>query len=91
MIDIKTLSNDQKLILLRQLEEHFGWYPIVTLTIEDVRERFRDDETMPPNRILHTACKYVMRKNDEESTHLIDWAQEIAQEILDDTEQKETA
>jgi|DEB3_MinimDraft_2_1074329.scaffolds.fasta_scaffold44095_2 hypothetical protein len=91
MIDISTLDRSDQIGLLSQLEEALGWYPIVSLDVEDLRERFIDEgEDVPPDWILHRACKYVSRKNDEDNGHLYEWAQDVALELLADTE-KETA
>lgn len=90
MIDISTLTRSEQINLLSQLEKSLGWYPIVSLDVDDLRERFEDLEEKPEDWILHSACKYVSRKNTEESTHLLDWAQHIALEILADTEKEQT-
>lgn len=82
MIDVKTLNRSEQINLLSQLEEALGWYPIVSLDIEDLRDRFEDLEEKPTDWILHRACKYVFRKNCEDSSHLIEWAQDVALEIL---------
>jgi metal-dependent HD superfamily phosphatase/phosphodiesterase len=83
MIDVKTLDRSDQIKLIMELERALGWYPVVTLDVEDLRERFVDQElTVPPAAILHQACDYVYRKNYEESSHLLEWAQEVAEEIL---------
>jgi hypothetical protein len=91
MIDVKTMDRSEQINLLSQLEEALGWYPIVSLDIDDLRERFVDEElTAPPDWVLHRACKYVSRKNNEENGHLYEWAQDVALEILADTEKEQT-
>lgn len=83
-MNIENLTREEKVNLIIQLEKSVGWFPVVTLDVEDLRERFTDQgEDVPPDWVLHRACEYVYRKNCEESTHLIDWAQEIATEILE--------
>jgi hypothetical protein len=83
MIDIKTLDRSDQIKLIMELERALGWYPVVTLDVEDLRERFVDQElTIPPDAVLHQACAYVYRKNDENSNDLLDWAQEVAEELL---------
>jgi hypothetical protein len=91
MIDVKTLTRSEQINLLSQLEEALGWYPIVSIDIDDLRERFEDLEEKPTDWVLHRACKYVSRKNDETNSHLLDWAQDVALEILADTEKEQTA
>lgn len=91
MIDVKTLNRSEQINLLSQLEEALGWYPIVSLDIEDLRDRFEDLEEKPTDWILHRACRYVSRKNNETCNDLLDWAQDVALEILADTEKEQTA
>ena len=91
MIDISTLDRSDQIGLLSQLEEALGWYPIVSLDVEDLRERFIDEgEDVPPDWILHRACKYVSRKNNEDNGHLYEWAQDVALELLVDVEKEQT-
>ena len=82
MIDISTLDRSDQIRLVMQLERALGWYPVVTLDVEDLRERFVDQElTVPPDAVLHQACSYVFRKNNEDSSHLLEWAQEVAEKL----------
>jgi len=90
MIDIKALDRPAQIRLMIDLEEALGWYPIVTLDVEDLRERFQDLEETPTDWALHRACHYVSRKNCESSSHLLDWAQDVALELLADTEKENT-
>ena len=83
MIDVKTLDRSDQIKLIMELERALGWYPVVTLDVEDLRERFVDQElTVPPDAVLHQACHYVYRKNDENSNDLLEWAQEVAEELM---------
>jgi hypothetical protein len=83
MSDVKTLDRSDHIKLIMELERALGWYPVVTLDVEDLRERFVDQElTVPPDAVLHQACAYVYRKNDENSNDLLDWAQEVVEELL---------
>jgi hypothetical protein len=82
MIDVKTLDRSDQIKLIMELERALGWYPVVTLDVEDLRERFIQDLTVPSDEILHQACNYVYRKNDENSNDLLDWAQEVAEELM---------
>ena len=92
MIDISTLDRSDQIKLIMELERALGWYPVVTLDVEDLRERFVNQElTVPPDWVLHRACGYVFRKNCEDSSHLLEWAQEVAEEISLDTEKEQTA
>ena len=70
MIDVKTLDKPAQIRLLMDLEEALGWYPIVSLDVEDLRERFEDLEETPTDWVLHRACHYVSRKNKQPSTRL---------------------
>jgi hypothetical protein len=90
MIDVKTLDKSAQIRLLMELEEALGWYPIVSLDVEDLRERFDDLEEKPTDWVLHRACHYVSRKNSETNSHLLDWAQDVALELLADTEKEQT-
>ena len=82
MIDISTLDRADQIRLIMELERALGWYPVVTLDVEDLRERFIDQELdVPSNAILHQACSYVFRKNNEDSSHLLEWAQDVAEEL----------
>ena len=83
MIDISTLDRSDQIRLIMELERALGWYPVVTLDVEDLRERFIDQELdVPPDAILHQACSYVFRKNNEDSSHLLEWAQDVATELM---------
>ena len=82
MIDVKTLDRPAQIRLLMDLEEALGWYPIVSLDVDDLRERFEDLEEKPTDAVLRQACKYVSRKNNEENWHLYEWAQDVALELL---------
>jgi hypothetical protein len=90
MIDISTLDRSEQINLLSQLEKALGWYPIVSLDVDDLRERFEDLEEKPTDWVLHRACHYVSRKNNEENGHLYEWAQDVALEILADMEKEQT-
>jgi len=90
MIDIKTLDRSAQVRLMIDLEEALGWYPIVTLEVENLRERFQDLDK-PSDWILHRACHYVSRKNCESDSHLLDWAQDVALELWAETEKDKTA
>jgi hypothetical protein len=79
---IDHLNNSEKLALLNQLEQHFGWNPVASVCVEDVKEYFQRDDIQPPSdENIRKACKYVARKADVDIEHLIDWASEIAQEL----------
>jgi hypothetical protein len=88
MIDVKTLDKPAQIRLLMDLEEALGWYPIVSLDVDDLRERFQDLEEKPTDWVLHRACHYVSRKNDETNSHLLDWAQDVALELLANMEKE---
>jgi hypothetical protein len=91
MLDISTLDRSEQISLLSQLEKALGWYPIVSLDVDDLKERFIDEGAdVPPDWVLHSACHYVSRKNNEENGHLYEWAQDVALELLADTEKEQT-
>ena len=90
MIDVKTLDKPAQIRLLMDLEEALGWYPIVSLDVDDLRERFQDLDK-PSDWVLHRACHYVSRKNCESNSHLLDWAQDVALELMAETEKEQTA
>ena len=85
MIDIETLSNEDKLTLLTQLEQHFGWNPVAAVCVEDVKQALinleLEDGEMPTQANIAYACKYVARKADVDINDLIDWAVDVAQEL----------
>jgi hypothetical protein len=79
MIDISALDRSDQIKLIAELERALGWYPVGTLDVEDLRERFIDQgKAMPPNDILHEACAYV-RQAHEGNEHMLAWAQEVAE------------
>jgi len=83
MIDISTLDRPDQIKLIMELERALGWYPVVTLDVEDLRERFIDQgEAMPSDAVLHQACDYVFSKNNEDSSHLLEWAQDVATKLM---------
>jgi hypothetical protein len=82
MIDISTLDRPDQIRLLIDLERALGMYSIITLEVQDLREQFTDQElTVPSDAILHQACKHVSRKHNEDSSHLLEWAQDVAEEL----------
>ena len=81
-MNIDHLSDQEKLTLLTQLEQHFGWHPVASVCMEDVKEYLqREDSEFPSDENIRKACKYVARKSDVDIGYLIDWAAEVAQEL----------
>jgi len=84
-MNIDHLSDQEKLTLLTQLEQHFGWHPVASVCMEDVKEYLQsldlEDSEVPSDENIRKACKYVARKSDVDIGYLIDWAAEVAQEL----------
>jgi hypothetical protein len=81
-MDIKNLTRDEQIKLYYQLEKALGWYGIVTLCVEDVKQYVEDNQlSMPSDERIRQACAYVSRKNDESSYPFIEWALEVVDEL----------
>lgn len=81
-MNIDHLNNAEKLELLTQLERHFGWFPVASVCVDDVKEYCQRDDIPPPSdENIRNACKYVARKSDVDIEHLIEWAAEVALEL----------
>ena len=85
-MNIDNLTEKEKLELLSKLEAYFGWYPVASVCVEDVKEHLEGDEDspMPTDDQIARACKYVARKAEEDISHLIEWAAEVAQELQEE-------
>ena len=82
MINIDDLTDQEKLELLSKLEQHFGWNPVASVCVEDVKEYYQRDDIEPPSdENIRKACKYVARKSYVEIDDLIDWAADVALEL----------
>ena len=81
-MDIKNLTQDEQIKLYHQLEKSLGWYGIVTLCVEDVKQYVEDNQlSMPSDERIRQACAYVSRKNDESSYPFIEWALEVVDQL----------
>jgi len=84
-MNIDHLTHQEKLTLLNQLEQHFGWHPVASVCVEDVKEYLEsldlDESEVPNDDQIRRACKYVARKADVDVDYLIEWASEVAQEL----------
>ena len=82
-MNIENLSQSEKYSLLSQLEKLLGLYPLMVLTIDDVKESISDSgKELPNDEKLHTICKYVARKYDVANEYMValDWATELCLE-----------
>ena len=84
-MNIENLSQSEKYSLLSQLEKSLGLYPLMVLTIDDVKESISDSgEEMPNDDKLHTMCKYVARKYNVADEYMValNWATELCLETV---------
>ncbi len=80
-MNIENLTRDEQIQLYYQLEKSLGWYGIVMLCVEDVKQYAEDNQLpVPSDASIHQACAYVSRKHDESSYPFIEWAMERATE-----------
>jgi hypothetical protein len=78
-MNIENLTREEQIQLYYQLEKALGWYAIVSLCTEDVKDYIEENELeMPSDSDIEQACAYVSRKHDESSYPFIEWAVEIA-------------
>jgi hypothetical protein len=77
-MNLENLTRDEQIQLYYQLEKALGWYGIVTLCVEDVKDYVENNQMlMPSDSEIHQACAYVSRKHDESSYPFIEWAVEV--------------
>jgi hypothetical protein len=84
-MNIENLSQSEKYSLLSQLEKSLGLYPLMVLTIDDVKESISDSrEEMPDDDKLHTMCKYVARIYNVADEYMValNWATELCLETV---------
>jgi hypothetical protein len=78
-MSIEGMSREEQTQLYYQLEKSLGWYSIVTLCVDDVKDYISNNEMpMPSEADIAQACTRVSRKHDESSYPFIEWAAEIA-------------
>ena len=84
-MNIQDLTVSEKLDLLKQLEQHFGWNPVAAVCVQDVSDHLEnlDVDVKPTDEHIAQACRYVARKADIDVSHLIDWAADVAQELAE--------
>ena len=78
-MNIEKMTNEQKFALLDKLNKSLGFYPILVLAVEDVRDHLWDaHEANPSDEDLHRACAYVARKYEisHDALESIQWAAE---------------
>jgi hypothetical protein len=81
-MNIENMTRDEQIKLYHQLEKALGWYGVVTLCADDVKDLMTVREmTIPEDEVIKNACAYVARKADIDHTFEIEWAAELATEI----------
>jgi len=80
-MNTKNMTRDEKIQMLTALQKDLGWYPLMTMCVEDLKDRIEGDGLpMPPDDVLHQACAYVARKYEFDASYAFDWAVEYATE-----------
>ena len=85
-MNIENLTQSEKYELLNKLNKSLGYYPILVLSIDDVREHLLDCTLEDvPDDVLHKACDYVARKYDigNDAMEAIHWASELCTEYAE--------
>lgn len=88
-MNIEKMTNEQKFALLDKLNKSLGFYPILVLTVEDVRDHLWDaHEANPSDEDLHRACSLVGRYYDigNDGLEVIHWAAEEAIKLSEQTQ-----
>ena len=81
---IDNLTRAEKINLINQLQKDIGWYPLLVLCIEDVRNHLEDlGDDMPSDEALRQSCAYVYRKWDGGDlwNDAVHWASEICEKV----------
>ncbi len=87
-MNIENMTRDEQIKLYHQLEKALGWYGVVTLCADDVKDLMTVREmTIPEDEVIKNACAYVARKAEIDHTFIYEWAAELAIEIQQDEEQ----
>jgi hypothetical protein len=87
-MNIENMTRDEQIKLYHQLEKALGWYGVVTLCADDVKDHMTKREmTIPEDEVIKNACAYVSRKADIDHTFIYEWAAELATEIQQGEEQ----
>jgi hypothetical protein len=79
-MNIENMNHEQKMELLLKLNKSLGFYPILVISTDDVREHLKDSiEDDIPEEALHNACAYVARKYEtgNDFVDAIEWASEL--------------
>lgn len=79
-MNIENMTNEKKFALLDKLNKSLGFYPILVLAVEDVRDHLWDaDEANPSDEDLYRACAYVASHYDigNHAVEAIHWASEV--------------
>lgn len=77
-MNLENLNRAELFELYFAIEKKLGWYSIVTLCADDVKDYIEENGLeMPSDSEIHQACAYVSRKHDESSYPFIEWALEV--------------
>ena len=80
-MNIENLTRAELFELYFAIEKKLGWYGIVILCADDVKNYIEENGLeMPSDSEIHRACSYVARKHDESSYPFIEWALEVIKE-----------
>ena len=74
------MTDAEKIKKVQEYLHDLGWYPILILDIEDVREHLEDTADQPIDEgALRKCCEYVARKMDtsHEFMNAIEWASDL--------------
>jgi hypothetical protein len=74
------MTDAEKLKKMQEYLHDFGWYPILILDIDDVKEHLKDyvDGDIDEERV-RKVCEYVARKMDTsyEFLNAVEWASDL--------------
>lgn len=74
------MKDSEKIKKVQEYLHDLGWYPILILDIDDVKEHLKDtvDEDIDEERV-RKVCEYVARKMDTsyEFLNAVEWASEL--------------
>jgi hypothetical protein len=74
------MTESEKIKKVQEYLHDLGWYPILLLDMDDVKEHLMDyvDEDIDEQR-LRQVCKYVARKMDtsHEFLNAVEWASDL--------------
>jgi hypothetical protein len=74
------MTDAEKIKKLQEYLHDLGWYPILIIDIEEVKEHLEDRADQPiDEEALRKCCSYVARKMDTsyEFMNAVEWAAEL--------------